>query len=109
MPIFQDPDRQRFYDLWSDDHARQERQERQQARESQSRDTTHGWGHVDCGCEAPGRDRELEYSRLQGDRDEFIQYLKRVETSRWFDRPVRTFLSFILLCCDDNGLERFKP
>lgn len=94
MPIFQDPDRQRFYDLWSDDHARQERQEhqeRQQARESQSR-VTHLWGHVDCGCEAPGRDGELEYSRLQGDRGELIQYLKRVETSRWFDRPVRSFV-----------------
>lgn len=93
MPIFQDPDRQRFYDLWSDDHARQERQERQQARESQSRET-HAWGHVDCECEAPGRERELEYSRLQGDRDELIQYLKRVETSRWFDRPV-CYLVFV--------------
>lgn len=81
MPIFQDPDRQRLYDLWSSDqhqdhYARQDSREYEQEKESQSWET-HVWDRGD-----------VDYSRLQGDRGELIQYLKRVETSRWFDCPV---------------------
>lgn len=91
MPIFQDPERQRFYDLWSDDHAHQERQQRQQRQQGRDSLSREAWDHVDCGCEVSDRDREREereFARLQGDRDELIQYLKSVETSKLFDRPV---------------------
>lgn len=105
MPIFQDPDRQRFYDLWSDDHSPEHehgRQERQQAREDRSRDATASWNvfdHAGYGCETAGQNaRELDYSRTSGpplsklhtgDREELIQYLKSVEASRWIrDHPV---------------------
>lgn len=93
MPIFQDPDRQRLYDWWSSDqhqdhYARQDSREYEQEKGSQSWET-HVWDRGDGGCEAPGSGQtELDYSRLQGDRGELIQYLKRVETSRWFDCPV---------------------
>lgn len=108
MPIFQDPDRQRFYDLWSDDHRHEHqhgRQERQETRGDRSRDAPQPWndfGQADYACGASGQNAAesfyarppgLHHSKLQtSDREELIQYLKSVKAPSWIhDRPVRLY------------------
>ncbi|PYH98545.1 hypothetical protein BO71DRAFT_370908 [Aspergillus ellipticus CBS 707.79] len=86
MPIFQDPDRQRFEDLWSDDH---------QPRQDGHRQTISPWKHTP---EEPlgfhSRDRReasheghsLDQARAglhASNREELIHYLKSADTLRW--------------------------
>lgn len=96
MPIFQDPDRQRFYDLWSDDrraHDHQHHQDRENRPWDHEPSWKNGFGYGEFECESSDPEgRDFGYSRVPGpqlpklhtsDRGELIQHLKRSETSAW--------------------------
>lgn len=97
MPIFQDPERQRFYDLWSDDHHRHHHHHhKDQGRQEESRNPAPSWdvfGHADYGCGVSNSDVTSlgddlrtpgpHFSKLQpSDRGELIQCLKN-DASTW--------------------------
>ena len=96
MPIFQDPERQRFYDLWSDDHHRHHHHHKDQGRQEESRNPAPSWdvfGHVNYGCGVSNSDVTSlgddlrtpgpHFSKLQpSDRGELIQHLKN-DASTW--------------------------
>ncbi|KAE8401767.1 hypothetical protein BDV37DRAFT_253884 [Aspergillus pseudonomiae] len=85
MPIFQDPDRQRFYDLWSDDHPPIREDERQIGGSS--------WAHHHRELEPSGRRTNFpdetsisDYSLSDlrtCDREGLIHYIKNADTSAW--------------------------
>ncbi|KAF5856911.1 hypothetical protein ETB97_006529 [Aspergillus alliaceus] len=88
MPIFQDPDRQRFYDLWSDDHP--------PIREDECQIERPSWAHHHGKTQPLGRglgfseqlplsDRSLSDLR-SSDREELIHYIKNADTSAWEHR-----------------------
>lgn len=96
MPIFQDPDRQRFYDLWSDDrrpHDHQHHQDRENRPWHHEPSWKNGFDYGDLECESSDPEvRDFGYSRVPGpqlsklhtsDHGELIQYLKRSESSAW--------------------------
>lgn len=105
MPIFQDPDRQRFYDLWSDDHPKEDEQ---QALDS-SWDTpqTRSWKYetpgLDTQSSAARRTPDLDLPVMHAnDRQELIQYLKRTDTSVWSPTRLVCLIIRVLhlrLCC----------
>lgn len=84
MPIFQDPDRQEFYDLWSDDHPIED--EQQTLKSSWANTQKKSWK-----CEYSGLDMQPSVARRApdpdlpvlhtNDRQELIQYLKWADTS----------------------------
>ncbi|KAE8380573.1 hypothetical protein BDV26DRAFT_257293 [Aspergillus bertholletiae] len=88
MPIFQDPDRQRFYDLWSDDHPPIREDERQIGGPS--------WANHQGERESPKRRSNLiDETSLSDcnrsdvracDREELIHYIKNADTSAWAHR-----------------------
>lgn len=94
MPIFQDPERQRFYDLWSDDHHRHHY--KNEEREDESRNPAPSWdvfGHANYGCGVSNSDVTSlgddlrtpgpHFSKRQpSDRGELIQCLKN-DASTW--------------------------
>lgn len=81
MPIFQDPDRQRFYDLWSDDHPRRDEQ---QALESSRNTPQKRWSYEDSGQSSVQRQTPDHLPALHtSDREELIQYIKKADTSAW--------------------------
>ncbi|KAH1638627.1 hypothetical protein KXX40_006140 [Aspergillus fumigatus] len=86
MPIFQDPDRQRFYDQWSDDHPQ----------EVERRDGSSSWDRCHEGSQRPcssGRSGGVSnecpisspgFSKLRAnDREELIRYIKSADSSAW--------------------------
>lgn len=98
MPIFQDPDRQRFYDLWSDDHCHREHHGHEEHGDDSPWDYMPSWnGFGYSGCEYEGSNSNrgflnLDHSRAPGrqfpklhtgDREELIQYLKSAGSSTW--------------------------
>lgn len=91
MPIFQDPDRQRFYDLWSDDHTEPERGD---CTSSWADHHDGNWGGFndpkrDVGAPVDRRSPDLQLPRLHtGDRTELIQYIKSADTSTWGEDPL---------------------
>lgn len=90
MPIFQDPDRQRVYDLWSDDHTRQNEQ---QVLESSWHTPQNMWkreGSGQSSVEDQTRDPNLPILHANG-REELIQYIKKADTSAW---PPTRFVCF---------------
>ena len=90
MPIFQDPDRQRFYDLWSDDHPRENQQ---QVLESSSNRPQSVWKYEDSGqSSVEDRTTDLSLPILHANgREELIQYIKQADTSAW---PPTHFVCF---------------
>ncbi|EIT78889.1 hypothetical protein AO1008_06478 [Aspergillus oryzae 100-8] len=88
MPIFQDPDRQRFYDLWSDDHPPIREDERQLGGSS--------WAHHHRELESAGRRTNFPGETFLSDcspsdlrtcdREELIHYIKNADTSAWAHR-----------------------
>lgn len=92
MPIFQDPDRQRFYDLWSDDHPPIREDERQLGGSS--------WAHHHRELESAGRRTNFPGETFLSDcspsdlrtcdREELIHYIKNADTSAWAHRLVCT-------------------
>ncbi|KAF7597642.1 hypothetical protein BBP40_000120 [Aspergillus hancockii] len=89
MPIFQDPDRQRFYDLWSDDHPSIRGDEippwvRSHQRHGEADTSERGTKFLN---EAPLSDRNLSDMRAC-DREELIHYIKHADTSAWEHRLV---------------------
>ncbi|KAL4873770.1 hypothetical protein BDV12DRAFT_52937 [Aspergillus spectabilis] len=92
MPIFQDPDSRKFYDLWSDDHQRTQDDPRDNA-------CWIDYHEVDTGI-APSDQRDSGGSpqRYPGDlrsttlsahgREELIHYIKTAESSRWSQYPL---------------------
>jgi len=110
MPIFQDPDHQRLYDLWSDDHQSHEHQNHQDREDRPWNDAPSWRNDFDYGeskCESLNPEvRDFGYSRLPGphfsklhtsDRGELIQYLKRSETSAWIQSRL-VCLNVTVLC-----------
>jgi len=94
MPIFQDPDHQRFYDLWSDD-SRSHEDRNYQDREDKPWNHKPSWRNdfdyeeSECGS-LNSEVRNFGYSRVPGpqfsklhtsDRGELIGYLKWSESS----------------------------
>ncbi|PWY77455.1 hypothetical protein BO70DRAFT_397742 [Aspergillus heteromorphus CBS 117.55] len=87
MPIFQDPDRQRFENLWSDDH---------QPRQDGHRQTISPWKHTpeqplvfhsrDRREDSPHEGHAIDQPQAglhASNREELIQYLKGADTLRW--------------------------
>lgn len=122
MPIFQDPERQRFYDLWSDDHHHRHHhhhhQHGDQERGEESRNPASSWdvfGHADYGCgvstsdvtslgdlRTPGPHR----SKVQpSDRGEWIQYLKN-DASAWMHNQLVCFNPLHIHFAPANGSSR---
>jgi hypothetical protein len=92
MPIFQDPDRQRFYDQWSDDHPSIRGEEIPpwvRLHQRHWEPDTSGRG-TKFSNEAPLSDRNLSDMRAC-DREELIHYIKHADTSAWEHRLVRLF------------------
>ncbi|KAB8078150.1 hypothetical protein BDV29DRAFT_197536 [Aspergillus leporis] len=87
MPIFQDPDRQRFYDQWSDDHPSIRGEEIPpwvRLHQRHWEPDTSGRG-TKFSNEAPLSDRNLSDMRAC-DREELIHYIKHADTSAWEHR-----------------------
>ncbi|PLB43582.1 hypothetical protein P170DRAFT_450831 [Aspergillus steynii IBT 23096] len=88
MPIFQDPDRQQYYDLWSDDHHGPDEDARQHASPSwkQYQNNLPRFDRSEGGDIFPD-DRSWPEYPLSGlrasDREELIRYLKGTDSSPW--------------------------
>ncbi|GAQ10674.1 hypothetical protein ALT_7995 [Aspergillus lentulus] len=86
MPIFQDPDRQRFYDQWSDDHPQElERRDGSpswvRCHENNQRSRSSGRS---AGVSNESRMSSPSFPRLRAsDREELIRYIKSADSSAW--------------------------
>ncbi|GFG07396.1 protein FAM214A [Aspergillus udagawae] len=86
MPIFQDPDRQRFYDRWSDDHPQEVEQQDGspswvRCHEDSKRPHSSGRG---AGVSNESCMSSPSFSRLRAtDREELIRYIKSADSSAW--------------------------
>ncbi|KAF9883721.1 hypothetical protein FE257_003013 [Aspergillus nanangensis] len=88
MPIFQDPDRQRFYNLWSDDRHGLRKQEQQSCL---SHGDTYRGENPGPGSSEPARpfvERANSSSHNRSalrasDREGLIQYIKNADTAAW--------------------------
>ena len=119
MPIFQDPERQRFYDLWSDDHHRHHHHHKNQEREEESRNPASSWdvfGHADYGGGVSNSDVTSlgddlrtpgpHFSKLQpSDRGELIQHLKN-DASTWVQNQLVCLDPQYINCAPTNRSSR---
>ncbi|KAE8148930.1 hypothetical protein BDV25DRAFT_157257 [Aspergillus avenaceus] len=92
MPIFQDPDRQHFYDLWSEDHPPIRDGERQSGASSWNfhHQTNEKLDTSERGINQTGNGSWLSRDssdRYASDRRELIHYIKNADTTTWDNRP----------------------
>jgi hypothetical protein len=86
MPIFQDPDRQRFYDQWSDDHPQEVEQQDGSpswvpCQEDNQRPRSSG---KSAGISNESYMSSPSLSRLRAsNREELIRYIKSADSSAW--------------------------
>ncbi|PKY08830.1 hypothetical protein P168DRAFT_308635 [Aspergillus campestris IBT 28561] len=98
MPIFQDPDRQRFYNLWSDDRRSHSRQRHPLVNEEDQRQKALSWSHNHGRSWQPSPDQTNPVFPSDSpalyntsgvhtnDREELIRYIKSTDPSKW-NRP----------------------